>query len=432
MGKKYLLRIILSFGIFLLAFTLSSCPGGEVSSVILGNKINNTVDKITWGLDRSIANGDYRLEKNLRTLQIITQSIQSDFNKEMSKNRNFVSEEMTKTIDKIDLLIDQSKGGILDVEDFLVLDIQNVINQLPFKKDLYLIRKIDGYGTGFKESGFYEYTIIGNAFQPNKFYEIYINDAKISENNVSLKSANQIGFTIPVSKLNKNFLDFAVTRAKLKIVCYEKKQEAKSFFEFNGEILLLPKFPVSYKFTEFTNRPRWSEQKYYKQFSFDLGPTGEKGKWDSVGRDVSVDDPQTQKFTKVISRGTSGSHTAFGEEYFTPDNKTYHLNIANQCHDCSRTFFGTLEYTKLENYTDLEKRIFDSDSNKNGLLTYGFHSLTLNEKHQLFELAITFFNGQEVFLNKDIQIDKANGCKITISKSENEILKRVTLSINPI
>lgn len=56
--------------LFFIAITLTSCPGGEASSLILGNKINSTVEKLNWGIERSIVDADYRMEKNLRTLLV--------------------------------------------------------------------------------------------------------------------------------------------------------------------------------------------------------------------------------------------------------------------------------------------------------------------------------------------------------------------------
>lgn len=424
--NKSIKLIVISF---LLLITLTSCPGGEGSSLILGTKINSAIEKINLGLERSIVDADYRMEKKLRTLQLITTNIQAEFNKEIQKNRNFVSEEMTKNIDKINLLVDNAKGGILDIEDFLVLDAQSIINQVPFKNDIYLIRKIKGYGTAFKEKGTYNYTIIGNAFQPNKFYKITIGDYQIPVANIYLRAANQISFTIPTSVLNNFFLESSITRVKLNVTCFDKKDDKSSFFEFNGEVLLLPKFPIQYTFSEFINKPRWSDEKYYKTFSFDMGPTGQSGKWDISAREVQVDDALTQKFTRVVEKHLSGSHSTFTEESFTPDFKTYHVTIANQCHDCSRSFFGTLEYVKLLNIADQESRFFESDTVKKGVLTHGVHTLSLSKDYQLFELSITFFNGDKVFLNKDRLSNIEKGCNIFISKSENETFRRLSLEI---
>lgn len=414
----------------MLSVVLTSCPGGEVSSLILGNKINSAVDKISWGLERSIANADYRMEKNLRTLQIMTTNIQQEFNKEMERNRNFISEEMTKNIDKIHLLIDDVKGGILEVEDFLVLDAQSLINQIPFKKDIFLVRRIDGYSTAYKENGTYDFQIIGNAFQPGKIYKVKIDDLNLEAKNLQSSAANRISFAIPASRLNGKFLKFAINRAKLEVSCFEKEGDKAAFFILREEILLLPRYPVTYVFSEYANNPIWSQEKAYKQFSFDLGPTGENGRWERVGRNVTVDNASTQRFTRVVTKAVSGSHAVFGEESFTPDFKTYNVIIANQCHDCSRTFYGTLEYETLQNTTALSKRFFESDPTAQGLLTYGIHTLSLSEHYQLFELTLTFFNGEQVFLSKEALSDTKNGCKVSIAKGENGELKRLALQID--
>src|SRR5690606_29944671 len=115
-----------------------------------------------------------------------------------------------------------------------------------------------GYGTTYKESGSYSYTLIGNAFQPNHFYKVFINDTiQIDRSNIYLRSANNIRFEFPVNRVNNQFTDFTITRTKLKIECFENDSEKKPFFVFSGDILLLPKFPVSYVFNEFANEPVW-------------------------------------------------------------------------------------------------------------------------------------------------------------------------------
>lgn len=57
----------------------------------------------------------------------------------MGTNREFVSIELAEAMTKFSELVDQAQGGVLEIEDFVALDVQRILNQIPFKEDEYLI-----------------------------------------------------------------------------------------------------------------------------------------------------------------------------------------------------------------------------------------------------------------------------------------------------
>jgi len=162
--------------VFLIFTILAGCATGPISSgvatSIIANQIDKSTDKLTASIDRAIINSDYLLEKNLRSLDLIAQSLVNQVQEELGVNREFASRELVSLANKFSSLIDQAEGGLLEIEDFLVLDIQNFINQIPFKDDEIIIRRFIGYSQKYQSAGQYEFTVIGNAFAPGKKYGI--------------------------------------------------------------------------------------------------------------------------------------------------------------------------------------------------------------------------------------------------------------------
>ena len=84
--------------------------------------------------------------ENLKVERQLRRKAEAKLKEEIAVNREFVSEELYSAAEKLKELLENAKGGILDIQDFAVLDIQNFINQLPFKKDVYWINESDKNG----------------------------------------------------------------------------------------------------------------------------------------------------------------------------------------------------------------------------------------------------------------------------------------------
>ena len=150
-----------------------------VTASILSNQLKDTTDKLTASIDRATINSDYLLEKNLMRLELVGHALAGRLEKEMGTNREFVSVELAEAMTKFSELIDQAQGGFLEIEDFFVLDVQRMLNQIPFKPDEYLIRRVDGYSVEYRNGGVYEFRLLGNAFEPGNSYKVTVDGVSV-------------------------------------------------------------------------------------------------------------------------------------------------------------------------------------------------------------------------------------------------------------
>ncbi len=404
--------------------------GQVVSAAIVGGKITESVDKIGFSLDRLGTQADYLLEKNLRTLDLLAQSLAYQLQQETARNREFVSKELDDAASVLNDLVDNVQGGVLEIQDFAYLDVQNIINQLPLKKDLYLIRRIDGYGIQFQNEGSYSFRLLGNAFQPGRTYKILIDSVEVDANNVfGGEAANILRFSVPVKILNHRFTESEIGRTSIVIQCFDDNTE-ESFYEYSSDVLLLPKFPIRYQLREFYEGQKWSEQRAWQSFTRGMGPTGKYGRWNTYTTEVTIADPVTQRFTGNHRISVNGSHSWVHPPQYHDRNTKLRFNSANQCHDCGRTAIVEAEYQWLENITESRMLNFESDNKNEGLLTYGTHFVTMSDKLKHYELYATYFNGKEVALFSDKNED--SGIKAKLSLDPKVTFRRLAVEIeNP-
>ncbi len=411
-------------------FSIMGCspvPGeSTVSSTIVAKSLKETADKIGWSIDRAAANSDYLLEKNLRTLEVISNGIAHQFAEETAKNREFVSEKLSESVTRLNELVEQAQGGILEIEDFVVLDTQGFINQIPLKKDLFIVRRIKGYGVQYRESGEYDFEVVGNAFQPEYNYKIKIDDIDVDIGNIHSPIANTIIFTIPVAAINDKFLEGDLKRLTLQISSF--KATGEQFSNFNGNILLLPKFPVKYRVAEKYKKEKWGPANKTMRFYRAMGPTGKNGVWHRHTLEGSVSDRNTQKFVKVVGIGTDGSHSWCKNPVFSDANRKISVSCANQCHDCTRNGWVEVSYQELTYDDDSQDIWFESDKNKKNLLTYDTHFARLNSNNQSWTIIINYFNGRKITLHPQKLQEK--GIRAYVDSDQNSSFKQLIIEIS--
>lgn len=428
MMKQHVRSLILIVGAGALAAALlTSCsPGTDMASAaIVGDSLKDSADRIGWSIDRATANADYALEKNLRQLQLMADSLTYRLQEEMAANREFVSNELLLSATRLGELIENAQGGILEVQDFAVLDVQNLIDQIPFKKNLYLIRRVEGYGVMQRAEGTYDFLFVGNAFQPGRRSDIIINGTPVDPNNVvSDRLVHTLQFSIPVGALNNAFLDDRVARISVDIRCYKPDDDAP-FYEYSGKLLLLPRFPVRYSIVEKYKDLRWTGPKDWAVFQREMGPTGKNGKWDHYTMTCKA--PEGTIFTRKHRVGTSGSHSSCSEPHYDSDTSAT-VNCANQTHDAPRTATARLEYQKSEEHVTERSLTVETDASKKGLLQYGTHMADLSPKNVTYTAEFTYFNGRKSILHP--QKVKEDGVQVSMEVSPDSHYRRLIIEID--
>lgn len=408
---------------------LSACFSDPVTSTVttsmLTSQLEDTTDKLSASVDRATINGDYLLEKNIRRLELVAHALTGRLEKEMGTNREFVSIELAEAMTKLSELVDQAQGGVLELEDFFALDIQRIINQIPLKKDEYLIRRVDGYGVKFQGKGAYDFRLLGNAFDPGNSYTVSVNGESIDPANIyGGASSNTLRFTIPVDAINEKFSASELKRMPLN-VSVTKPGASEAFFTFSSHILLLPTHPVRYRLTETTKTFKWSGEDSTKVCTKPLGPSGRNGVWTQGAMSCSVDKPNTQRFTGLKSKSTTGSHSRVDNPVFSAGNTVASSTCHNQCHDCPRTCSWVFGVESKEFYSgdfnvsldplslDTVKPIVDQQST---YIPYGTYAAKLSSGHETYTFAVEYFNGKQVVLHP--QKLKEYGVRLSIDSDD--------------
>jgi len=401
--------------------------GNVVSATILGKSLKATADKLAWSLEGAMADADYSAEKTLRGLGLILKSLEHKLSEEMAEGRSFVSIELAELATKLSEIADQPIHGLLEIQNFAVLDVQSMFNQIPFKKDLYLVRRIDGYGVPYQENGSYRFRIIGNAFQPGNRYTVTINHKQLAENSIfGGRVSNTLQFMVPTDILNNEFLDDTIARVSLVIKGY-KKGDDKPFFNFEEDILLLPKIPVIYDLKEYHKGLVWSTATAWKPYTRKMGPSKRKKRYAHYVLTADVSDPKTERFTGKFKIRTSGSHSKISSPEFSDKMRKATIKCKNQCHDCSRYAFADLEYQWLEPQNQIGYLFFEEDEKKEGLLPYGTYSSLLSPGFQSFDLKIEYFNGKKITIHKKNL--KEYGVRAYIDRDEKSDFIRLVVTI---
>lgn len=428
--------------IILVVSLLSACAtdpvSSSVSTALITNQIKDTTDKLTASVDRATINSDYLLEKNLRRLELVSHALTGRLEKEMGTNREFVSKELAEATTKFSELVDQAQGGVLEIKDFIALDIQRIINQIPLKKDEYLIRRVDGYGVEYRKSGAYEFRILGNAFSPGNNYKISIADKTIDPSNIyGGATANTLRFTVPVDIINGLFKKQTIQRIKL-VVSSRESGSDKEFFNFKSHVLLLPTHPVAYKLTETKRTFRWSGENSSKVCRRDVGPSGSNGVWTQGSMSCTVNDPANQRFTRQISAITSGSHSRPDSASFNGNRTTATSICHNQCHDCPRTctwnlgveskvFYSGDEYIMLKPLS--LNAMSPYNDNEKTYIAYGSYSANLSNDYETFTIAAEYFNGKQIVLHP--QKLKEYGIRVSVDTDDtaNSQFRRLVIEV---
>ena len=428
--------------LFLIIIFISGCVTDPISTNIatgvIANQVDKSTDKLTASIDRAVINGDYLLEKNLRSLDLYAKSLLNKVQEELGTNREFASRELVSLSERFSNLIDQAEGGILNVEDFIVLDIQNVINQIPFKNDKYIIKRVTGYSQKFKPKGQYDFTLVGNAFSPDMKYDISVNGSPLDQKLIyGGAAANTLRFSVPVELLNNKFDEFEANRVPINVDVISKK---KTFTAYDGDIILLPKYPIKYRITETVDSFTWSGQNNTKECSRTVGATGKNGKWENEPMKCVVNKPDKQRFTGQISKRLSvSSHAKADDLSFTEGNTVATSTCHNECHDCSRTctwvagveekVFGPVKNVLALNPLSLNAqtpKVIDETN----YVSFGTYDAVLSDVNSTFTVAVEYFNGTNHVLHPQKIREGSISINIDSDDNANRNYQRLIVNID--
>jgi len=212
-------------------------------------------------IDHASREANFALEKTAREAELVVRNAARIMADERDVTLDRISVQNQNALAVLENVIDeleQAERIYIPISDLVALDLQNLINQLPFKKDVYLFRRLEGYALVHKENGSYLLSATGGAFKDGFEPRIEIGSHTIPRIQVRRTTPYRVDFDIPSQELSNSFKDDQVVRLPISIEAI-RSADGRIAMSFNGKILLLPLRPISYKLVAHLKTERWED-----------------------------------------------------------------------------------------------------------------------------------------------------------------------------
>jgi hypothetical protein len=269
MMNRDLVFAISAICLLVLAFVISppaNAQGGIIANhEPLGAILGRLEASVDARIDHAANRAEYLEEKTLRQLALLIDNLHEILRDQQETLWGNLAPNLQNSLRQIESVLDradQLAGKVLELEDFMVLDLQMLINEMPWKAERFLLRRIDGYSQFFQPTGTYTYRLVGNAFQPDNRIQASIAGAGIQPEWIHLgERAHTVRFEIPAQILNPRFPEqgsprrvpfvLVVTRPAEGLWSWlpfgEKETEV---FRLEESLTLLPKLAATYELRE--------------------------------------------------------------------------------------------------------------------------------------------------------------------------------------
>ena len=242
-----------------------------VADVVVGDKLQTLTDDLDRIVDQAARAGDHLVEKNGRMLMILTDNLKFHLDDQKTQALDRLSAEAQKALATVDRLVEETRaaqGRMLNLEDYLALDLADTLSFLPLnlsKGKAASLRRIDGYSQIYQPEGVYTFRLIGNAFGPGFVTRVTVNQVEVRALDMRVNKAHTLEFDLPCAAVNGLFLDDRLNRVDLEITSYKAgdSTEGQPYFSHKAKILLLPRFPVEYTLVEHRAERAWSRETYW-------------------------------------------------------------------------------------------------------------------------------------------------------------------------
>ena len=440
-----------------LACLVGSAPAraGVVGVIVGGAVAKNIVTTITDQLNSVIAQaasqGNFLVEKSARELQlllangdtVLKNNLDRTFDGLTAQQQTFLkgAAEMTDRLNA-------AAGTALDLEQFAAMDLNTVLGSLPgIDGNKFLLKGIDGYSQIYKAKGVYRVKLTGQAFKSDRRVLVTIDGKPIQ----LLPFSNDYVATaeIPVELLAGRFAETEVRRIPIKVQSWSKRNWLGSLLKgperndlnFDSELLLLPKRPVTYELVEQTAGKGWSETVSTVSNTAIAAATGTSGNWRRYG--VSVTIPPGAKMLPDRTRcwvqvGVAAGSWGYWENcnQFTDNDangpRTVTGVFAHQIHDQNRTLAIEASYLTPvtvagRNLVKLQDPI-TGKVEESSLAFDNLYQARFDDDYSNYFLRLTYFNGNVVTVGSQTP----NPAGVEVSPSITSTAKTVTVKLkNP-
>lgn len=453
---------ILAIGVLISAVTGVLAPrnaGADVLTAVAGGiAANEIVEKMDESLSARIAqaasSGEYLSEKlysQLRMLlasadQILGNNINATFENLTDQQQQFF-----RTIERIAQEIEQTRSDVLDLEQFIAMDLATIAGLFPFvDDDTFLLRRIDGYSQVYRDGGSYKVVLTGRAFAVGNEIKLTIDGQSIAPE--PFTQDFRVSFAIPSHLLNAKFSDEEVSYVPMNILVesvdrpgfigriFGEADEREAVLNFSSQLLLLPKFPVTYELVEVHSGQGWSEGTHSASGSALAARTGISGKWNSYRVCVSIPadalmivDTAHAWVSAGVGPGSWGDWEGGYQYLDVRANGPTQVcrGFAHQIHDQDRTLAIQVSYrTPVTTHGRVPVTFHDPITSEEYSVRLKFGELyeaSLNPSFITYYLRLRYFNGESFTLQRNFVHQNAK-----VSEVNKDGYAALTLSLkNP-
>lgn len=429
--------------------TGATCAGAVVGGVTAGDQLDSLHNRVESVLGRATANGDYLLEKTTRGADLALKNAANILaeQRDTTLDRLSVQElQLLTTIESLVGQLDRLESDVLDLEDFIYLDIQNIISQIPFFERRFLLRRIDGFSLVHRESGVYTIRLIGNAFGPGFRSAVTIGGIEIGAAQMRSPREHVIEFDVNAADINDQFIGDSVNRIDLAVDSFERQknsfwrrmlsfftipeEEEKNLLSIKTKLLLLPRHPIRYSLVEHASIPDWSDDQHWSTEGSAFCPRTNRS---ARGEDphnlctACAHIPQNALMLKETVSRRIIPEIAWGywigSPSFSNADKTVCQTFKHWIHDKDRAVYLKVKYREPSQV--MQDRPVQFENDNSGALAYGTYTAPLSKHYQSYTLRLDYFNGRTVLLTPST----ATATDIHVGLESLSNFKRLTVTL---
>lgn len=425
----------------LAAFTTSCSLGDELRKIADGvmEKLDSIIKNLTLKMetiskdiatqtDRLLLNGDYALEHRLYQLKMVAEGMIGQIDSFVDGNQKNALNELNHKVDDLNKIVNKATASFIGVQDMATLDIQDLLNQIPFKQQVTIIRRVQGVYQSYREKGTYDIDIIGNGFKVGTNFVVKVNGKVLSDNLLVGEQIHHLTINIPADMLNSLFQEDS--RVRVPLVISDTNGGKRPLLE--TKIVLMPKLPVVYSIngqipkSKYSGTKKWTSEQERK-----MPPTGD---YDSapISYQMKVNAPKGSRFTGNFRKTPTDEEAkqllaACSNPFFSEGDTIATVTCTTSKFDEERRATISLEYQEGEIVA--EDLPLNVKGHEQGRLPFGDFYVDLPSAASSFSANFSYFNGQSCLLTAANRADEDLGISVRLENNPSNPLQRIYIKV---
>lgn len=230
-------------------------------------------------IEKASQEGQYLLQQGAMEVLLTLQTLDSMLREQQDHAWKNLDRTIQDSFRQIDKRLQTLEDGVLRYQDFLYLDISDLMDRIPLLKGEKTLRSVKGIGQPYKRAGTYRIELLGSAFRPGAETQVKVGSFTVPADHLESARANQLRISVPAERLKTLFQESDVTLVPVEVAVFEMRErslwdwiwsgfeshERVQLVDYSFPIRLLPKTAGSYFLEELQTveaakgPPRWSD-----------------------------------------------------------------------------------------------------------------------------------------------------------------------------